>query len=449
MKLQISAASATKTWLTPILLAGLLHVPAASAALTVNSGYHFLDNRSDNSVRILAGVRQAIGATDVTPNPGTEPSAPTQLFATQDGENYIDLVYDPLTVAPNQYSRTVANGTPLFNNSSGTYLPYSPTSAGWTVVGRTSPTDAYVPVANLPSIEGASALPFVSNMRISGGGADTTLDWGVYEDSSHDSVRVQVWSLDYKPGDSISGDIIFSRNFLSPDAASFRIGDYADLMTMLDPARIYSLEVSLIDRRNEAEGLSNPNILSRSRSFFDFMLLPEGGPTAAYLPSGGIDPTGETVFKFKVEAVSPDEIIFIDPLVAIGYDYAIGEGDPLFRSILLPAGIGDSLYDVFLWNGDDWVLFQSGILGGTELDLGEAGADRIRVLGIEAEAGLDPANPLAFVTGLRFVDEGRFTGTMTPITFDTGSVPEPTTLLLLTAALISIQLAARRRQARR
>ena len=49
-------------------------------------------------------------------------------------------------------------------------------------------------------------------------------------------MRVQVWSLDYKPGDSISGDIIFSRNFLSPDAASFRVGDYADLMTMLDPA---------------------------------------------------------------------------------------------------------------------------------------------------------------------------------------------------------------------
>ncbi|MBP8922548.1 MAG: PEP-CTERM sorting domain-containing protein, partial [Thauera sp.] len=71
------------------MLAGLLHAPAASAALTVSNGYHFLDNRSDNSVRILAGVRQAIGALDVTPSPGTEPSAPTQLFATQDGENYI------------------------------------------------------------------------------------------------------------------------------------------------------------------------------------------------------------------------------------------------------------------------------------------------------------------------------------------------------------------------
>ena len=449
MQALIKPTSPAAAWLGPILLAGLLHAPAASAALTVSNGYHFLDNRSDNSVRILAGVRQAIGALDVTPNPGTEPSAPTQLFATQDGENYIDLVYDPLTVAPNQYSRTVANGTPLFNSSSGTYQPYSPTSAGWTVVGRTSPTDEYTPVANLPSIEGASVLPFVSNMRISGSGADTTFDWGVYEASSHDSVRVQVWSLDYKPGDSISGDIIFSRNFLSPDAASFRVGDYADLMTMLDPARMYSLEVSLIDRRNAAADPFNANILSRSRSFFDFMLLPEGGPTAAYLPSGGIDPTGETVFKFKVEAVTPDEIIFIDPLVAIGYDYAIGEGDPLFRSILLPEGIGDSFYDVFLWNGDDWILFQSGVLGGTELDLGEDGVDRIRVLGIEAEAGLDPANPLAFVTGLRFTEAGRFTGTMTPITIDTGEVPEPAMLLLLATALLAFYVVPQVRRSRR
>ncbi|HHW65341.1 MAG TPA: PEP-CTERM sorting domain-containing protein [Rhodocyclaceae bacterium] len=433
----------------PLLVIGLMQTATASAAITVSTPYHFLDNRSDNSVRLLAGVRQAIGATSVTPNPGTEPSAETELWATQDGENYIDLVYDPVTVAPNQYSRTVASGSQLYNASTGTFAPYTPTTNGWTVIGRTSPTEAFSDVATLPSIVGAAPLPFVSNMRIGGSGADTTFEWGVYEASSHDSVRVQIWSLDYKPGDSISGDIIFSRNFLTPDAASFRVGDYADLMTLLDPAKMYSVEVSLIDRRNDAGSLANSNILSRSRSFFDFMLLPEGGPTAAYLPSGGIDPSGETVFKFKVEDVSPDEIIFIDPLVAVGYDYAIGEGDPLFRSILLPAGIGDSLYDLYIWNGGDWVLFQSGVVGGTELDLGEAGVDRIRVLGIEAEAGLDPANPLAFITGLRFTDEGRFTGTMTPITFDTGTVPEPAMLLLLATALLAIRLAPQVRRARR
>lgn len=447
MKQRANTSWRAKTF-APLLIAGLMPATTASAAITVSTPYHFLDNRSDNSVRLLAGVRQAIGAFSVTPNPGTEPSAETELWATQDGENYIDLVYDPATVAPNQYSRTVASGSQLFNTSTGSFAPYTPTTNGWTVIGRTSATEAFSNVASLPSIAGAAPLPFVSNMRIGGSGADTTFEWGVYEASSHDSVRVQVWSLDYKPGDSISGDIIFSRNFLTPDAASFRVGDYADLLTMLAPDKMYSVEVSLIDRRDDAGSLANSNILSRSRSFFDFMLLPEDGPTAAYLPSGGIDPTGETVFKFKVEDVSPDEIVFIDPLVAVGYDYAIGEGDPLFRSILLPAGIGDSLYDVYIWNGDDWILFQSGVGGGSELDLGAAGVDRIRVLGIETTAGLDPANPLAFVTGLRFVGEGRFTGTMTPITLDTGSVPEPAMLLLLATALLAVHFVPRVRRVR-
>ena len=89
------------------------------------------------------------------------------------------------------------------------------------------------------------------------------------------------------------------------------------------------------------------------------------------------------------------------------------------------------------------------MLGGTELDLGEAGVDRIRVLGIEAAAGLDPANPLAFVTGLRFTEAGRFTGTMTPITIDTGVVPEPAMLLLLATALLAIYVVPQVRRSRR
>lgn len=43
------------------------------------------------------------------------------------------------------------------------------------------------------------------------------------------------------------------------------------------------------------------------------------------------------------------------------------------------------------------------------------GVDRFRVLGIESSAGLDPNNVTAFVTGLAFVTDGQFTGTMTPI----------------------------------
>jgi hypothetical protein len=42
--------------------------------------------------------------------------------------------------------------------------------------------------------------------------------------------------------------------------------------------------------------------------------------------------------------------------------------------------------------------------------------DRFRILGVEASAGLDPNNGAAFVTGLKFVQDGEFTGTMIPIT---------------------------------
>ncbi|CAM5353716.1 PEP-CTERM sorting domain-containing protein [Thauera mechernichensis] len=431
-----NSLSPQRVALTAAMSLCLLQASTADAAITVSDSYHFLDNRSDNSVRIFAGVRQTIGALNVTPNPGSTPSAATQIIATQDGVHYTSLVYDPVTVAPNQYARSVGDGMLFFNAELGENVPYNPSTAGWSLFGRSDPTDAYAAVGTLPSIEGATVLPFVSNMRVSGSGEDMTFNWGVYEDSSHDSVRVQIWSLDYKPGDSISGDILFSRSFMAPDVSSFRIGDYADLGTLLSGDKMYSVEVSLIDRRDESAPVSNANILSRSRSFFDFMLLPEGAPDGVYLPSGGIDPTGDTVFKFAIERVTPDEIIFIDPIVAVGYDYAIGAGDPLIRAVLLPTGIGDSLYDIELWDGSAWVPFKTNILGGEELVFDDDGVDRFRVLGIETTAGLDPANPLAFITGLRFAEEGRFTGTMTPLTEFVAPVPEPGVLVLIAAGLL-------------
>ena len=50
MQALIKPTSPAAAWLGPILLAGLLHAPAASAALTVSNGYHFLDNRSSQSL---------------------------------------------------------------------------------------------------------------------------------------------------------------------------------------------------------------------------------------------------------------------------------------------------------------------------------------------------------------------------------------------------------------
>ncbi len=45
-------------------------------------------------------------------------------------------------------------------------------------------------------------------------------------------------------------------------------------------------------------------------------------------------------------AVLADVPIFLDPLVAVGYRYEIGAGNPLFKTVSLPAGIGDGFYDI-------------------------------------------------------------------------------------------------------
>jgi probable HAF family extracellular repeat protein len=126
-------------------------------------------------------------------------------------------------------------------------------------------------------------------------------------------------------------------------------------------------------------------------------------------------PTGMTVngaYTFTVDVVR-DITIFIDPKVAIGYDYAVGAADPLFATVRLPFGIGDNVYTViaagrsFSVSANEQFDFRShGFPNGVA---------KFRVASIESDAALDPANPNAFPTGLTFTAAGRFTGSMTPL----------------------------------
>lgn len=377
---------------------------AHSEPITINDTFHFLENRSANSVGINAGVRQQFGAVTVTPSAGTTGTA------SQAGV-VVPLIFQPQTVAPNFFSTSLgANFAP---------------DGQWSLTFNNGADTAS---AMTPGIAGATLLSHPTSVAISGSGNAPTFSWTNPTGSPIDAVRLQIWDRDSIINPQGQSDIIFSKTF-GGLTNTFTVDPFA---LSLVNGRNYSFEISLLDLRDPLAGGGNPNILSRSRSFFDFTLLDPSITAQVYLPTVSSDGT-QPIFQFSVD-VAAGQQIFIDPLIAVGYDYQIGAGDPLIQNILLPSNIGDGRYDISLWNGSEWVIFMTDVEGGTDIELDPLGVDRFRVSGIEADASLNPEDPTAFVTGLTFASDGRFTGTMTPITVN---VPEPGTLALMAAALLA------------
>jgi hypothetical protein len=71
--------------------------------------------------------------------------------------------------------------------------------------------------------------------------------------------------------------------------------------------------------------VSNSNIQSIARVYADFTPNTGGGPPVN-LPVILIN----GAFQFNM-AVQAGQTYYIDPDMAVGYDYAIGTGDPLFQ----------------------------------------------------------------------------------------------------------------------
>jgi len=140
-------------------------------------------------------------------------------------------------------------------------------------------------------------------------------------------------------------------------------------------------------------------------------------------------------FDFDVEI---DERVFIDPEVAIGYDYVLTDSNsPQIASVLLPSGIGDDLYEIWVWDGTQYVLAEDAWGAGNVYTFTNA-VDAFRILGIEIDETnfATPLNGDEFVTGLTFVSSGSVSISQTPILFNTTTdVPLPGTLVLLGVGL--------------
>ncbi len=154
---------------------------------------------------------------------------------------------------------------------------------------------------------------------------------------------------------------------------------------------------------------------------------------------------GSWNFEFGIQL---DQRIFIDPDVAIGYDYVINTG-PNFQTVVLPS-IGDNLFDIYLWNAGSWILSVTDWAAGDVYDFGPNGVDRFRIMGIETSAMLDPTDATAFVTGLTFSSAGivNMNQTALSVFVPSSSVPEPSTLLLLGAGAGLLGMGRFRRKAK-
>jgi len=164
------------------------------------------------------------------------------------------------------------------------------------------------------------------------------------------------------------------------------------------------------------------------------------------LVQAGLDDKGGYVFEYDALGVNGiDDYIFIDPMVAVGYDYVVSSG-PSVQSILLPR-IGDGKFELHLFDDLlDKFVFASMLDADVAYTFPQGGVDQFRVLGIEADAGLDPDDPTAFVTGLTFTGPGLLSITQTPISIEIGTdIPEPSTLWMILGFMPLFPMLLRRR----
>jgi len=181
------------------------------------------------------------------------------------------------------------------------------------------------------------------------------------------------------------------------------------------PAGLLEENVAYVFRvvLEQVEDPGEPQVRNRATTFFNFTTNVVGGVGEVFLPV--IDPSG--TLNFDIDVLG-DRQISIDPFVTTGYEYEIGVGDPNFASVLLPF-IGDGSYLLSYFDGTS--LVEEILTANSEFFFPTGGVAGFIVTGIETSAGLDPADPTAFATTLRFVANGSFTGTMTPISTFVGA----------------------------
>lgn len=389
-------------------VAMLLSSGARAVPVTVDNAFMNLEHRAVNSLGFTSGELMRIGAATVSPNGDAGTTAFGSTTNTVTGATVTrTIAFSPSPAIPNFFSRV---------------MPYDAQLTGpWTLTFRNG-LDATQRVVKLPA--GTAQLPFVNGITLSGSSAHPTFTWSPPPGVHIDGYRINIYDRSLvRPG---NGGQVTSRD-LSPDTTSYTVDgtDFTVPGYSFSLNKAYVIEISVLQTRDGSSRTRNENLKAVSRVYADFTARESGGPLVN-LPV--LRPDGVYQFNLSVKAA---QTYYIDPAIAIGYDFAIGSGNPSFASVTLPTGIGDGLYDLYGWQGGQPVLLRKNLAGGTTYSFAPEGVTAFRVTGIETSGGLDPANTTAFVTAVSFTADGVFTGTQTPIL----AVPEPRTDLLFALGL--------------
>lgn len=225
----------------------------------------------------------------------------------------------------------------------------------------------------------------------------------------------------------------------TPAQAGFDAGDGTNFFTLPGSRTAAVLDLE-----------TTSNVSAATPGLWTFAIR-NGSPPNGSSPSNPLLPViGDNEFNFDFN-IELNQQIFIDPVIAVGYDYVVNSG-PNVASVLVPAALANGDADFTL---DLGAFGQFALTAGVVFDLlaiDPLGFAQFSILDISVAEALNPTDPLAFVTGLTFVDAGQVSLTQSPVTVDTGNgqgVPEPASGLLVLAglALLQTQRLRRRREA--
>lgn len=458
---------------------------ASAQAPTITDPFVILSNDSANDSNFATGMFYYIQAFDgssssgvVAPAISTSPFASTAYGFVRDGTTNESLFTKPEATHPNEIAASVPYSTGL--------------SGPWTFhVSSTSTfSTGTVTLTTTNSLTGVQPMPFVQDMTISPGSSPLTpnISWTAPSSTPGTSINqeritvidntdtIQRYNINpfattaVKPyGTAFSqGQIIYSSGAISNSTSTFTlpaINDNPDNVNngspVLQYGHTYSIGITLENTSGPAvPGCGLCNVDTRSTSFFDYTPInPQslGLPATAVinLPTTVPIPTtsglyGGPVYSFHAPIV-PGGPTYIDPVVADGFLYTAGTG-PNFASVDPITDVGNGIYQLWVLEGTQFVEIDSALAVGQTFDFltnGFAdGVSEFELLGLDPNAGLDPTDVTAFVTGLTFTGDGTFTGTMQALTEAT-AVPLPPTWILVVPGLAGLGFIRRRRHKRR